>query len=53
MANSPEIFELTSGTKISLIFEISDLYYFGLSFILAYHNLFGIKGFVVVVHQEQ
>jgi hypothetical protein len=32
-----------------LIFEISDLYDFGLGFISSLPNILGIKGFVVVV----
>jgi hypothetical protein len=40
---------LPSYSLLSLIFEIFDLMFFDWVSFLAYPNLFGIKGFVVVV----
>jgi hypothetical protein len=40
---------LPSYSLLSLIFEIFDLIFFDWVSFLAYPNLFGIKGFVVVV----
>jgi hypothetical protein len=40
---------LPSYSLLSLIFEIFDLMFFDWVLFLAYPNLFGIKGFVVVV----
>jgi hypothetical protein len=43
------LFILPSYSLLSLIFEIFDLMLFDWVSFLAYPNLFGIKGFVVVV----